>query len=191
MVGNAKNRDERRGNRWRVAAWTAAALILLLPFIAMQFSDEVNWGVADFALAGALLIGVGVTYALVTRKTGNASYRIGVGVALMAGVLLVWVNGGVGLIGAEDNDANMMYYGVLAIGVLGALMARFQPHGMARALLATALAQTLVVVIALIAGLHLLPTSSVSELLILNGFFVALFLGAARLFQRAAEEQPR
>ena len=66
-----------------------------------------------------------------------------------------------------------MYVGVLAVGVVGAVIARFRPNGMARALLATALAQALVAVIALIAGKHQLPLSSVSEILGLNGLFVA------------------
>ena len=51
----------RRANRWRIAGWAAAALILLLlPLVAMQFTDEVNWDVADVAVAGALLVGVGI-----------------------------------------------------------------------------------------------------------------------------------
>ena len=63
------------------------------------------------------------------------------------------MNLAVGIIGTEDNPANLMYGGVLAVGIVGAIIARFQPHGMARALVATALAQALVAVIALIAGL--------------------------------------
>jgi hypothetical protein len=60
--------------------------------------------------------------------------------------------------------------------------ARFQPHGMARALFAAALAQ------ALIAGMHQYPGSSVVEILIVNGFFVALFVGSAWLFRHAVRE---
>ena len=106
-------------SRWRIAAWAAAALILLLPLVAMQFTDEVVWDVADFAVFGALLVGVGVTYELAARKTGNTAYRAAFGVALAAVFLLVWVNLAVGIIGSEDNDANLMYYGVLAVGSLG------------------------------------------------------------------------
>ena len=62
---------------------------------------------------------------------------------------------------------------------------------MARALLATALAQALVAVIALIAGKHEAAISSVSEILGLNGIFVALFIGSAWLFRHAARTQPR
>ncbi len=78
---------------------------------------------------------------------------------------------------------------MLAVGIIGAIIARFQPHGMARALFATALAQALVAVIALIAGMQHASYSSVSEILGLNGFFVALFVGSAWLFRYAAREQ--
>ena len=75
---------------------------------------------------------------LAARKTGNTAYRSGVGLALLAAFLLVWVNGAVGIIGSEDNDANVVYYGVLAVGLIGALIARFEPQGMSRAMIATA-----------------------------------------------------
>jgi hypothetical protein len=77
-----------------------------------------------------------------------------------------------------------MYFGVVGVGIIGAIVARFRPHGMARALFATALAQALVAVIALIFGLGL-PWSPPVEILILNGFFVALFVGSALLFRHA------
>ena len=78
-----------------------------------------------------------------------------------------------------------MYGGVLAVGIIGAIIARFQPHGMARALFATALAQAGVAAIALIARLGL-PYSGPAELVLLNGFFIACFAGSAWLFRRAA-----
>jgi hypothetical protein len=56
-------------------------------------------------------------------------------------------------------------------------------------LFATALAQALVGVIALIFGLGS-PASGPLELLALNGFFVALFAGSALLFRHAARAQP-
>jgi hypothetical protein len=95
------------------------------------------------------------------------------------------MNLAVGLIGSEDNPANLMYFGVLAALIIGAFIARLEPHGMARALFATALAQALVAVIALIAGEHQSSVSSASEILGVNGLFVALFAGSAMLFRRA------
>ena len=159
----------------------AVACILLLPWLAMQFTDEVVWDLTDFAVAGALLFGAGFTYQLVARKAGNIAYRAAVGVAVAAALILVWMNLAVGLIGSEDHPANLIYVGVLAVGIIGAVLARFEPRRMARALFATAFAQALVAVIALIAGLGD-PWSGPLEILVLNGSFVALFVGSAWLF---------
>ncbi|MDQ3645772.1 MAG: hypothetical protein M3345_02410, partial [Actinomycetota bacterium] len=136
---------------------------------------------------GALIFGTGLTYVLVARKAGNIAYRAAVGVALAAAFILVWLSPGVGIIGADGDPANLMYFGVLAVGIIGAVVSRFRPHGMARALFATSLAQASVAAIALILGLGL-PWSPPVELLALNGFFVALFVGSALLFRYAARE---
>jgi len=123
-------------------------------------------------------------------KTDRTAYRSAVCLALAAALLLLWLMGAVGVIGVEGDRADLMYFGVLGVGTIGAIIARFRPHGMARALSATAVAQASVAVIALIAGKHESPISSVAEILGLNGIFIALFLGSAWLFRRAAREQP-
>ena len=91
-----------------------------------------------------------------------------------------------GILGVEGDPADLMYGGVIAVGVVGALLANFRARGMARALVATALAQALVGVIALILGKQRAEFSSVAEILTLTAFFVALFLGSAWLFRQAA-----
>jgi hypothetical protein len=166
------------------------AFILLVPLVAMQVTDEVAWGPVDFVFAGVLIFGTGMTYELVARRAGNIVYRFAVGVALAAAFILIWANLAVGLIGSEEELANLMYIGVLAVGIIGALIARLQSRGMARALFATALAQALVTVIALVSRMHQLPESSVFEILGVNGFFVALWVGSAWLFRQAARKQP-
>jgi hypothetical protein len=162
--------------------------MLLLPLLAMQVTDEVDWDVADFAIFGAMLVGAGGTYELAARMTGNTAYRAAVGVAIAAAFILVWMNLAVGIIGTEDNPANLMYGGVLAVGIIGAIIARFQPEGMARTLVATALAQALVAVIAVIAGMGY-PASPPLEILGVNALFAALWLMSAWLFRKAAHEQ--
>jgi hypothetical protein len=122
--------------------------------------------------------------ALLARITNNA-YRFAVGITLAAAVILVWLSLGVGIIGADGDPANLMYFGVLAVGLVGAVIARLRPQGMARALFAMALAQALVAAIALVAGLGL-PYSGPAELVLLNGFFIAAFAGSGWLFRRAA-----
>jgi len=77
VVGNARIDDASHGSRWRIAGWSVAALLLLLPLFAMQVTKEVVWRVADFVLAGVLLIGTGLTLELAARKTGNWAYRAG------------------------------------------------------------------------------------------------------------------
>ena len=185
--GRRKHKTAYRPAR-RVALVTA--FILSVPMLAMQFTDEVAWGVFDFAVAGALLGGTGLIHQLAARRAGNTAYRAAVGVALAAALFLVWLVLAVGVIGDTGDRADLMYGGVLAVGIIGAIIARFQPEGMARALLAMALVQALVAVIALIAGKHQAPISSVSEILGLNGLFVALFIGSAWLFRHAARKQP-
>ncbi len=67
MAGKAENDGRRLGSRWRIAAWGTAAALILLPLFAMQVTDEVIWDLADFAFAGALVVGVGVTYDLAAK----------------------------------------------------------------------------------------------------------------------------
>lgn len=120
---------------------------------------------------------------------GKHAYWLAVGVALAATFLRVWMSLGVGVIGADGDPANAMYLGVLAVGIIGAVMARLRPDGMARALFAMALAQAVVAGIALILGLGA-PWSPPAEIVLLNGFFAALFVGSAELFRYAAREMP-
>jgi hypothetical protein len=158
----------------------ATAFLLMIPFVAMQYSDEVVWTAFDFVVAGVLLFGAGLTFELISRRRPGIAYRIGVAVAVFTGLFLVWANLAVGLIGSEENPANLMYFGVLAVAVIGCLIARFQPRGMARALIAAAVVQMLVALIAQIAGQGLSYG--------VNGFFAALWIGSAFLLQRAAHE---
>jgi hypothetical protein len=120
-----------------------------------------------------------------TISEQGRAYRSAIAVALAASFILVWLSLGVGIIGKDGDPANRMYFGVLAVGIIGAMVARLRADGMARALIAMALAQGLVAAIALIAGLGL-PWSGPVELVLLNGFFIAMFGGSAWLFRRAA-----
>ena len=113
-AGSAGNAGAWQRNRWRIGAWTGAALILLLPLAAMQLTDEVNWGRADFAAFGAMLLAVGGIFEAAARTTANAAYRAASGIALATAFVLVWMILAVGIIGSEDNPANMMFGGVLA-----------------------------------------------------------------------------
>lgn len=146
---------------------------------------EQTSNIAEFLVL--LIVAVTIIF-LTVRVRKSATYRCALGLALAAPFLLVWINLAVGIIGEPDNPANLMYFGVLAVAFIGAIMARFRPNGMARAMFITALAQTMVAVIVLIAGLGS-PPSGPRWVLTFNGFFIALWLGSAWLFRGAAREQ--
>lgn len=121
-----------------------------------------------------------------TSATGY--YRLAIGVAVATVLFLVWGIGALGIIG-EGGRPDRMYAGVLAVAVLGTVLARLRPRGMALALLATALAQVVVAGITLAAGLQHTEGASVLEILALNGMYAALFCLSAWLFWRAAEQR--
>ena len=75
------------------------ALLLLIPLIAMQFMDEVNWTLFDFFVAGILLLGTGLMCELVMRKVMKTRHRIAICVALLAMLLLIWAELAVGVFG--------------------------------------------------------------------------------------------
>ncbi len=176
-----------RRQMWYVAIATAS--ILMVPLVAMLFTNEVNWNLFDFIVMGILLFGAGFTYVLVSRISDSFAYRIAVGVAVSAALLLIWMNLAVGIIGSEDNPANLLYSGVLAVGIIGTWISRFKPHGMSHTLFVTAFVQTLVPVIALIAWRPSLEESpGIAGVFIINAFFAAMFVVAALLFRRATQK---
>lgn len=181
MDGVAAGTDRQPVSRVRIMAWSTVPLLLLIPLIAMQFTDQVAWSITDFAIMGGMMAAVGLALELAARKTSNSSYRIGMGLALAAGFLTLWVNGAVGIIGSENNPANVMFVMVLGVGFLGAMVGRFEARGMARAMNATAVAQVLAFVIALVAGWGFIGPITL--------FFLAFWLGSAQQFKKASGEQ--
>ena len=159
----------------------ATALLLLVPLVAMQFTQEVKWSLSDFVFMGTLLFGTGMAYLLLMNRSGNAAYRLGAGVALATGLLVVWVNAAVGLIGSGPNPANVLCAAVPVVAVAGALLGRLRASGMARAMLAAALTQAAVPMLALLATESALKLVEV----LATAFFVGLWLLAAWLFRRA------
>lgn len=82
---------------WRRAPWVMVAIMLVVPLVAMQFTDEVRWTGQDFLAAGALLVGAALLYEVgVTRLKGRWQ-RLAAGGALFIALLLLWAEGAVGL----------------------------------------------------------------------------------------------
>jgi hypothetical protein len=166
--------------------WSIAGTLLLIPAIAMRFTAEVNWTASDFVVMGLLLASVAGAYEFLARKAPNWTYRAAAAVALLAALLLVGVNLAIGIIGSENNDANMMYAGVLAVAVGGACLARCRSEGMARAMAATAAAQALVGVIALATGAGAEGAAWPKDVIGATAILSTMWLASAWLFRRAA-----
>lgn len=167
----------------------ATGLLLLIPLIAMQFTDEVVWTHNDFILMGFLLFIPALAYTLITRNSGEVVYKVALGFALFTGFFLIWSNLAVGLIGSENNAINTLYFGVIFVGIIGAFVARFNPKGLTNTMFAMAITQAIIAVVAFSSGAANLPESSVYEILMVNGFFITLFIVGAMLFRFAAVDQ--
>ena len=73
------------------------ASILLIPYIAMQFTDEVDWSTSDFVVAGGLVAGTALFYELIKRNASSVQNRVIATIVLLAAALLIWLELAVGI----------------------------------------------------------------------------------------------
>jgi hypothetical protein len=171
-----------RWGRWVLVT----AAVLAVPALAMAFNigvpdpgqgtEGVNWGPMDFATMGVLILGSGLLFEYAGSRGGSVAHKAAVGIAVLAGLGLIWVNLAVGMMDVENG--NLMYILVLFVGLVGAAIGRFEPREASIAMFATAGAQAVVAVIALIAGLG--PT------LLADAFFIAAWIASGLLFRQAS-----
>jgi Kef-type K+ transport system membrane component KefB len=86
-------------NKRLIGIVLTVAFLLFIPLIAMQFTDEVNWTLSDFVVAGVLLLGTGLICELVMRKVNKTNHRIILCAVILAALVLIWVELAVGLFG--------------------------------------------------------------------------------------------
>ena len=165
----------------RLALWGGAAALAAMPWVAMQITDEVAWDRVDFIVFGAMLAVAAAACELALRATHDWLARLGFGIAIGTGFLTVWANLAVGMIGDEGNPANLLFGGVLGVGVVGALLARLRSRGMARAMLAAAVAQV-------VATLLAVAWSGRDSGIVSALCFALPWLVSAALFRKAARE---
>jgi uncharacterized protein involved in response to NO len=73
--------------------------ILLLPLISMQFTNEVNWSLLDFIVAGFLLFGTVLAIELVLQKVNKKNIKLLLILGILAAIILIWVELAVGIFG--------------------------------------------------------------------------------------------
>ena len=156
-----------------------ALAALMVPLVASRVVEGWNWPARAFVVVYVLFFATGMAYALIARRMGSWAYKAGVGVALVAGFGLGWSN--MVHVADSENPANLAYYSVLAVGIVGAWLARLEARGLARTLFAMAL---LLAVIAV-----MLPSGAPPELArnmaVGHGVCVALLMASGLLFRRA------
>jgi hypothetical protein len=173
--------DQLRGRRVRALVWGTAVAVFLLPAVAMQFTREMNWDGTDFRAWGMMLLVACVAYEVAARVARSNAYMAAAGLAAGAAFLTVWANLAVGIIGNENNPANDLFFGVVAVAVFGSPLVLFRARAMAWVMVATAAAQLAVCLYAWLAGL--------GHVFVFTAVMCAVWLASARLFGIAARRQ--
>ena len=166
----------------RPLVWGGTALLLVAPWVAMQFTNEVAWTGGDFAVFGAMLLTACVAFETTARVARVPSYLLAGAIAVGAGFLLLWANLAVGIVDEPDHRANLLFIGVLVVGALGAGIARLKARGMSHVLVAMAVAQIVAGGIAMGMATQESPTF----VLAFTGLYVVAWLSSALLFHKAA-----
>ena len=174
------DQSRRLDNALRLLMWTGLLGLWLLPVIAKQFTDEVQWTWMDH-LFWAFLLGIpGLLVDIVSRMTTNWFYRGGVVIALATSFVITWANLAVGIVGNEENPINLIFFGVVAIAMLGSPLVGFKAVRLRWVFYLTAAAQALSALVALQAE---------PFVLVFCGVTTALWLTAATLFGQAAKAE--
>jgi hypothetical protein len=165
----------------RIAAWSAAGLVLCAPLVAMQFTGEVDWTAFDFIVAAIMLGTIGLMAEFLFRRSTKLAYRAGAGFALGAILFTVWANLAVGIAGNEADPYNLLYFALLALVALAAVLARFRASGLA------------LISVGAVAGLALLGAVAASRGYAIWPQTIVLMLpwiAAAALFRHAEPVRP-
>ena len=91
-------------------------------------TDGVNWGPMDFAIVGVLVLGAACCTSTPAQGPGAPHSGSPSPSRSGAGLLLIWVNLAVGMIGDEGNAANLMYMLPMVVALIGAAVSRFEPR---------------------------------------------------------------
>jgi hypothetical protein len=184
MPGNEHQTSGKARRPWRLLGWGTAAALLALPYLA-----GAPWTASDYVFAAVIFGLVGGFYELAVRMNRSHAYRGGIAVALAAAFLLTWINLAVGIIGNEDNPANLVFFGIILLAAAGAAISGFRPLGMARTMTFVAGVQMLTALVVLIIGLGRAEPPGPFGLFILIAGFAPIWLASAWLFRMAHEQQ--
>jgi hypothetical protein len=141
-----------------------------------------NWTLFDFVLAGFLLTALALAVFLLLRLKRSRAYRGGLFLFIVTSVLLILVNGAVGIIGGSENDANMLYVAALGAAWLGGAVMRFRSNWLSRFLSVLALAYVFIAAAAVLLGWGQASAAWPWDVLVGSAVFAILWQVSAWLF---------
>jgi hypothetical protein len=184
MMASTAIFHERLWSRLRWVVWGGALALLSLPLVAMALSVEgVVWDGHDFAIMGVLFGLCCIAYEVAVRVARSNVYVLGAGLATATAFGTIWVNLAVGIIGDGGHWANLLFFGVVLLALVGTAIAKLASARMAVAMEATATAQALVGVVAFLTS----PQSP--EGYFFAAFLAALWVIAGQLFRTASRQE--
>ena len=86
-------------NKRLIGIVLTVGLLLLIPLVAMQFTNEVKWDSRDFIIMGVLLLGTGLMCELVMRKVKKIQHRVLLIATILVALFLIWAELAVGIFG--------------------------------------------------------------------------------------------
>ena len=178
VMENIMHRNQLGKTMLRVAL--AALALLMVPLVASRVVEGWNWSAGSFVFVYLLFFATGMAYALIARKMGAWTYKAGVGLALFGGFALGWST----MVQTADSGhpERLWYLSALAVGVVGALLARLKARGLALTLFAMAATLALIAVM-LPSGA---PPDMARRMDVGHGVFVVLFIASGLLFRQAS-----
>jgi len=161
--------------------------VIFAVLVGLTLAGKLDWGVMDFVFVTVILFGGLGAYRFVSGRGQGRTFHLAVAMSLATALSMIWVTLAVGIIGSEDNQANIMYVVVLGIGLLGSIIARFRAPGMKWTMVWVTIAQFAVTILAYTIWK---PETEehVFSTVILNLCYVMLFLSSAVLFHRASRQ---
>ena len=157
-----------------------ALAVWMVPLVASQFVEDWHWGVGGFGRVYVLFFATGMVIALIARRMGVWSYKAGVGLAMVTGFALGWST--MVQVADSGHPENLVYYSVLVVGIVGALLARLQARGLAYTLFAMSATFALIVVVLPWGA----PPDLARDMAIGHGVFAALLTTSGLLFRHAS-----
>lgn len=154
--------------------------LLMAPLVASRFVDGWNWSEAAFVRVYLVFFVTGMLYTAVARKMDAWAYKAGVALAVFGGFALAWST----MVQTADSGhpERLWYLSVLAVGIIGACLARLKAAGLAITLFAMASVLALISV-ALPSGA---PPEMALRMAIGHAVFVALFAVSGLLLRHAS-----